>query len=98
MEKVQFVVATGCVGDWKATIERSKPWLKEIHDMGFPVAFAAQDGIRKEPRDQIPWDDFDVLFIGGSTAWKLGFNPIEVNPPRPSDDELRASGFNPWYG
>ena len=20
----------------------------------------------------VPWDDFDVLFIGGSTAWKLG--------------------------
>lgn len=91
--KVKFVVAPDVVGDWRQTVKRSKPWLKEIRDRGFPVAWVAQDGIEKNT-DQIPWDDFDVLFIGGSTAWKLGFNPIDGNPLRPTDNELQKSGVN----
>jgi hypothetical protein len=90
--KTQFVVAPDVVGDWEKTLERSKPWLAEIRKSGLPVAFAAQDGIEKHP-EKIPWDDFDVLFIGGSTAWKLGFNPID-GVFRPSDAQLRKSGFN----
>jgi hypothetical protein len=90
--KTQFVVAPDVVGDWEKTLERSKPWLAEIRKSGLPVAFAAQDGIEKHP-EKIPWDDFDVLFIGGSTAWKLGFNPID-GVFRPTDAQLRKSGFN----
>ena len=90
--KTQFVVAPDVVGDWEGTLERSKPWLSEIRKSGLPVAFAAQDGIEKHP-DKIPWDDFDVLFIGGSTAWKLGFNPID-GVFRPTDSQLRQSGYN----
>jgi hypothetical protein len=33
------------------------------------VAFVAQDGLESLT---VPWDDFDVLFIGGTTEWKLG--------------------------
>jgi len=33
------------------------------------VALVAQDGLEKL---RVPWDDFDALFIGGSTEWKLG--------------------------
>ena len=33
------------------------------------VAHGAVDGLEQE---RIPWGDFDALFIGGSTAWKLG--------------------------
>ena len=29
----------------------------------------AQDGLEVLP---VPWESFDVLFIGGSTEWKLG--------------------------
>jgi hypothetical protein len=36
---------------------------------GLPVALVAQDGL--EHLD-VPWTWFDVLFIGGSTGWKLG--------------------------
>jgi len=32
------------------------------------VALVAQDGLESLP---VPWEDFDALFIGGSTAWKL---------------------------
>lgn len=42
--------------------------LLVIRELGFPTAFVAQDGQEYLP---IPWDAFDCLFVGGSTAWKL---------------------------
>lgn len=56
-------------GDAVATLERSAPWLPRIRALGMPAALVAQDGL--EDLD-VPWDTFDVLFIGGSTEWKLG--------------------------
>jgi hypothetical protein len=67
-ENCAFVVAPDVVADAAATIERSAPWLARIRSAGFPVAFVAQDGLESL---EVPWDDFDVLFIGGSTDWKL---------------------------
>jgi hypothetical protein len=64
-----FAVAPDVVGDAQATLERSLPWLPKIRQLGYPVAFVAQDGFEST---EVPWDDFDVLFIGGSTTWKLG--------------------------
>lgn len=64
-----FATAPDVVGDAAATLERSRPWLAPIRQLGYPVALVAQDGL--EDLD-VPWDDFDVLFIGGSTEWKLG--------------------------
>src|SRR5690349_16728191 len=59
-----FAVAPDVVGDAAATLERSAPWLGKIRELGYPVAFVAQDGLEVLP---VPWDEFDVLFIGGST-------------------------------
>lgn len=64
-----FAVAPDVVGDAVATEARSTPWLGKIRDLGYPVAYVAQDGLEDHPP---PWDQFDVLFIGGSTEWKLG--------------------------
>jgi hypothetical protein len=64
-----FAVAPDVVGDAAATLERSAPWLPKIRALGYPAAFVAQDGLENLVT---PWDDFDVLFIGGSTEWKLG--------------------------
>ena len=64
-----FATAPDVVGDAAATIARSAPWLPAIRALGYPAAFVAQDGL--EDLD-VPWDSFDVLFIGGSTEWKLG--------------------------
>jgi len=64
-----FATAPDVVGDAAATLARSAPFLPLIRAMGYPAALVAQDGL--EDLD-IPWDDFDVLFIGGSTEWKLG--------------------------
>jgi hypothetical protein len=57
------------VGDAAATLARSTPWLRPIRELGYPVAFVAQDGIENT---RVPWREFDVLFIGGSTEFKLG--------------------------
>lgn len=64
-----FAVAPDVVGNAHATYERSLPWLRQIRDLGYPSAYVAQNG--QEEFDP-PWDDFDVLFIGGTTDWKLG--------------------------
>lgn len=65
-----FVVAPDVVSDATATLERSMPFLLKIRALGFPVAFVAQDGATVD--DLIPWGHFDVLFVGGSTGFKLG--------------------------
>lgn len=65
----EFAVAPDVVGDSAATLARSLPWLPRIRALGLPAAFVAQNGLTV---DTCPWDAFDVLFIGGDTAWKLG--------------------------
>jgi hypothetical protein len=64
-----FAVAPDVVGDSAATLARSLPWLPQIRALGLPAAFVAQNGLTVET---CPWGEFDVLFIGGDTAWKLG--------------------------
>jgi hypothetical protein len=74
-DRTRFAVAPDVVADAAATLIRSAPWLAKIRSLGMPAAFVAQDGL--ESLD-IPWDDFDVLFIGGSTAWKLGIHARRI--------------------
>lgn len=63
-----FATAPDLVGDAAGTLARSAPFLPLIRDLGYPAALVAQDGLEHLT---VPWDDFDVLFIGGSTEWKL---------------------------
>lgn len=63
-----FATAPDVVGDPAATWARAAPVLPLIRDLGFRAALVAQDGIE---RMTVPWSAFDVLFLGGSTAWKL---------------------------
>lgn len=64
-----FATAPDVVGDAAATLARSAPFLPVIRELGYPAALVAQDGLEDL---EVPWDSFDVLFIGGSTEWKLG--------------------------
>jgi hypothetical protein len=63
-----FAVAPDVVGNAEATLKRSAPFLPAIRELGYPVALAAQNGLEDLTP---PWDDFDVLFLGGDTTWKL---------------------------
>jgi len=64
-----FAAAPDIVGDSAGTLERSAPLLPLIRNLGYPAALVAQDGLTVETS---PWGDFDVLFVGGTTEWKLG--------------------------
>lgn len=65
----RFAVAPDVVGDAVATLAVSAPMLPRIRALGYRVALVAQDGLEHL---HVPWNDFDCLFIGGTTGWKLG--------------------------
>ena len=67
--RCEFAAAPDVVGDAEATLAESVPWLPEIRRLGYPAALVAQDGLTDT---STPWGDLDVLFLGGTTAWKLG--------------------------
>lgn len=64
-----FATAPDVVGDHAATVERSHMWLLRIRALGFPAAFVLQNGATVA---NVPWDAFDVAFVGGDDAFKLG--------------------------
>lgn len=70
-----FATAPDVVGDATATLARSAPHLLAIRKLGYPAALVAQDGLE---RISIPWGTFDVLFIGGTTAWKLSGHARDI--------------------
>lgn len=75
LENCLFATAPDVYPDALATLERSQQFFDLIRDLGFPAALVAQDGAEQL---DIPWDDFDCLFIGGERTpnpkneWKLG--------------------------
>lgn len=64
-----FVVAPDVVADSAATVKLFRVWHPVLAGKHLPVAFVAQDG---QQTRWVPWSDIDSLFIGGTTAWKLG--------------------------
>jgi hypothetical protein len=68
-ELCRFAVAPDVPFSAEGTLAESLPCFARIRDLGLPAAFAAQDGCDKLG---IPWDEFDVLFLAGSTEWKVG--------------------------
>jgi hypothetical protein len=63
-----FAVAPDVVADAAATLDRAAPMLPKIRRLGFAASLVGQDGATPA---SLPWPDFDALFIGGSTRWKL---------------------------
>ncbi len=67
-DRCLFATAPDRVGDAAGTLEQSAALLPAIRRLGYRAALVAQDGLEDLP---VPWDDFDVLFVGGTTRWKL---------------------------
>lgn len=63
-----FATAPDVVGDARATWERSAPTFAAIRSAGYNAALVAQNGIEEM---DVAWSEFDALFLGGDTAWKL---------------------------
>lgn len=64
-----FVTCPDVVGDAEATFHTFQIWAGEIHRRGLPLGYVAQDGASP---DDLPWEELDALFVGGTTEWKLG--------------------------
>lgn len=63
-----FITCPDVVGDSVTTMEWFANWHRIVRLAG-PVGLVAQDGLSVQ---DTPWDQFDALFIGGTTEWKLG--------------------------
>lgn len=64
-----FVVVPDVVGNAAETLRRWPFWSTVVRACGYPAAFVAQDG---QTLETVPWDEMAALFIGGTTAFKLG--------------------------
>lgn len=63
-----FATAPDVLADARATWQRSLPVFPKLRQLGYRSALVGQDGLEEMTLD---WDRFDVLFLGGSTEWKL---------------------------
>lgn len=105
-DRCLWAVAPDVPFDAAGTLAESLPWLAKIRSLGVPAAFAAQDGCDLLDGG-LPWDDFDVLFIAGSTEWKIG--PVAEGLAREAAtrgkgvhmgrvNSLRRLGIAEWFG
>lgn len=72
-----FATAPDCVGSHWKTWGRSMKMLPRIRELGFPVAYVAQDGMQCDHSCWM-WTLWDAVFIGGSDEWKLGPDAAEI--------------------
>lgn len=67
-----WVAVPDAVGDHAATLQLFGWWCDEWrHEYGyipFPLAFVLQDGCTAA---EVPWDEIEAVFVGGSTRFKL---------------------------
>ena len=67
----RWVVVPDSVGQAQITFDLWHSWHQRIRERGFRCAFACQDGMT--PESLVANDvEADVLFIGGTTDWKMG--------------------------
>jgi hypothetical protein len=66
---IDWATVPDVVGDAQRTMARFELWHPALEYIGVPLAFVAQDG---QEHLETPWDAIRCLFIGGTTAWKLG--------------------------
>jgi hypothetical protein len=67
------VAAPDVVGSARRTLECFEYWRDRL--CAWPLALVAQDGL--ESLD-IPWRQITAVFIGGSTAWKMGPHAAQI--------------------
>jgi hypothetical protein len=62
-------------GDAALTARRFSAWAPGLERRGLPVALVLQDGLERPHLSAwlaATWHRLDAVFVGGSTAWKLG--------------------------
>jgi hypothetical protein len=92
-QRFLFATAPDVVGDAAATWALSAPALPQIRAFGYPAALVAQDGLEATA---VPWDAFDVLFVGGTTDWKLTVSPSLVRAAVARGVPVHMGRVNSW--
>lgn len=69
-----FVVVPDYPGDSERTLENYELLAPRLREFGFPLAFAAQDGLIELPSEL----DYDCLFVGGTNAYRFSGNLYPV--------------------
>ena len=70
-----FAVLPDVPFDHDATLARSLPYVEPVRQLGYPVAFAIQNGASVA---HIPWETIDAVFIAGDKRFKTGLTAWEV--------------------
>lgn len=76
-ESVLFCAVPDVVGDAARTLELFRLYGDRPRRFGFKNALVAQNGL-ENMLEEIDWDAVDVVFLGGSTEWKLGAGAAAV--------------------
>ncbi|MDA8287768.1 MAG: hypothetical protein M0014_04795 [Actinomycetota bacterium] len=63
-----FVLVPDMPFDHAETCHRWERWSPVAYAFGLPLAFAIQDGATLR---NVPWGEFDVAFLAGTTEWKM---------------------------
>ena len=63
---MKWLTVPDIVADADRTLDKFDEWMPRLENL--PLALAGQDGMEQK---ELPWDNIDCLFIGGSTYWKL---------------------------
>lgn len=66
-QPILWIACPDKVTEARETTRLFEEWKNEVAEAG-PVAFVGQDG---QEDLETPWIEFDCLFVGGSTKWKL---------------------------
>jgi hypothetical protein len=72
-DKCRFVAVPDIPESARRTLESFEYWADRLP--GWKLAFVVQDGQENLP---IPWEAIDAIFIGGSTAWKVGIHAQRI--------------------
>lgn len=74
-EKALFATVPDVVASHEQTVERWHEWWESVKTLNFKPAFVIQNGATP---DQVPFDQAEAIFIGGSTEWKLSEAAREI--------------------
>jgi hypothetical protein len=72
-KRCKFVVAPDVVGSQRRTLELFLRWQPKL--FGWPLALAIQPGVEEF---DLPWDEFEAVFIGGDNQFKTSRAVIHV--------------------
>lgn len=90
-----FLPAPDVWGNWQATLNLWRTGGRAlVAETGVPVAIVLQDGATI---GDIPWDECDAVFLGGSDAWRPKAVPL-LREAKRLGKHVHVGRVNTWRG